>query len=139
MSVEARPPDPSGPPPDYCCAVLIDGGRYLLERRPADKADAPGRLTCFGGRREAEEDPGDCIRRELAEEIGFVPRLDPRPAHALYVDGRLIAWFWIGRLGPDDPAPTLEDGVECARLLPSELGHPDLSSWHAPILAACAP
>ncbi len=135
MPVEVVAPDPTGPPPDYCCAVLVDAaGRFLLEKRPETKADAPGRLTCFGGLREPREDPAACIARELGEELGFVPPLPAAPGWALHVDGRLIAWFWAAPL--DDVPIRLEAGVEAVRLPADELDHPDLSSWHAPVLAA---
>ena len=135
MSLDVRPPDHAGPLPDYCCAVLLCDGRFLLERRPLHKADAPGQLTCFGGRREPGEDPAQCIVRELREELGFVPEsLDATaPAWALHVDGSLIAWFYSGEV---TRLPSLEPGVTSETLGPDELNHPDLSRWHAAVLGA---
>jgi 8-oxo-dGTP pyrophosphatase MutT (NUDIX family) len=134
--IEATHPDFAGPLPDYCCAILVDSeGRFLLERRPSHKLDAPGRLTCFGGLRKPDEDPSSCIRRELIEELGFVPAaLSDAPAVALRVDGRLIAWFYAGRLDPGEPAPRLEPDVVLVRLTRDELDHPDVSTWHLPVL-----
>ena len=131
MTIEVRAPDPAGPPPDYCCAVLVDAdGAFLLERRPTTKSHAPGRLTCFGGRREPGEEPDVCILRELTEELGATPAVGP-PELALHVDGALIAWFYVG---DGDLEPTLESGVELVRLPPGRLDHPDLSTWHRPVL-----
>lgn len=133
MSIEVTNPDREGPPPDYCCVVLRHGEAFVLERRPAHKAHAPGRLTCFGGRREAGEDPAACLARELREEIGESPPFG-EPRWALCVGGQLIAWFWEGTL--TGPVEAREPGVSLVYLLPTELDHPDLSTWHRPILAA---
>jgi hypothetical protein len=42
--------------------------------RHDDARLAAGRLTCFGGRREADETPEDCLRRELREELNWEPK-----------------------------------------------------------------
>ena len=97
------------------------------------KPDAPGRLTCFGGRREPHETPDVCIRRELKEELGAF--VDAGPARwALHVDGALVAWFYAAEVGALEPR--LERGVELVRLPADGLDHPDLSSWHRPLLEA---
>ena len=49
--------------------------------------------------------------------------------------GELIAWFYEATLTATDPVPRLETGVELMRVPPDGLDHPDLSTWHAPILA----
>jgi 8-oxo-dGTP pyrophosphatase MutT (NUDIX family) len=52
--------------PEYVCAIIEDGeGRLLVESRPHNARVAAGKLTCFGGRREAAETPEECLRREL--------------------------------------------------------------------------
>ncbi len=134
MVIEVRPPAATGKPPEYCCAVLVDdAGRFLLERRPLTKPDAPGRLTCFGGRREPDETPDVCIRRELHEELGAF--VDAGPARwALHVDSALVAWFYAADVGALEPR--LERGVDLVRLPADGLDHPDLSSWHRPLLEA---
>src|SRR5579859_7212422 len=63
------------PWPKYVCAILEDAeGRFLLESRLDDARLAAGRLTCFGGRREDDESPEECLRRELREELNWEPR-----------------------------------------------------------------
>merc|ERR1719330_1903829 len=61
--------------PPYCCCILHEGegtgGSVLLEQRGADAKVAAGKLTCFGGKREAGEPPLTCIVRELREELGL--------------------------------------------------------------------
>ncbi|MCK1438347.1 NUDIX domain-containing protein [Bradyrhizobium sp. 15] len=55
---------------DFSAAILIDDlGRLLLQQRD-DKPDIaqPGRISFFGGRREEQETPLQCIVREVAEE-----------------------------------------------------------------------
>lgn len=93
--------------PEYCCAILRDErGRYLLERRAADAKDAPGKLACFGGKREPGEHPDRCLRREIKEELGWsTGALHLDVAVRLMARGsggkadRVVAWFYRGK-GP---------------------------------------
>ena len=59
-----------------CGAVFLlspDGDRAYVHRRTDTKDIFPGALDCFaGGVVDAGEDPADCARRELAEELGVV-------------------------------------------------------------------
>ncbi|MBI3866338.1 MAG: NUDIX domain-containing protein, partial [Planctomycetia bacterium] len=84
--------------PKYVCAILEDAeGRLLLESRPDDARLAAGRLTCFGGLREAGESPEECLRRELREELAWEPAtIEMRVA--LRVAGELTAWFYLAAL-----------------------------------------
>ena len=128
-----HPPDDRLPP--YCCAILCErsSGALLLEARGADAQVAAGQLTCFGGKREAGEEPLACIERELKEELGSgwaentvsattvgnkrksadqgsagASRL--RRAVDLYVDGQLIAYFFEASAPARDTALCFEVG-----------------------------
>jgi 8-oxo-dGTP pyrophosphatase MutT (NUDIX family) len=122
--------------PHYVCAILEDAeGRILLESRPDHARLAAGRLTCFGGRRDAAETPEDCLRRELREELNWEPRkLEMRVA--LWVAGDLVAWFYhaVLNVGADQlrTAPGYK-AVLVSRLALSEF---PISPWHAAALGA---
>lgn len=122
--------------PKYVCAILEDAkGRLLLESRPNDARLAAGKLTCFGGRREADESPEECLRRELREELNWEPQsIDKRVE--LLVGGDLIAWFYHAML--DLPIDQLRAQPGCAAVLVSRsrLSDVPLSPWHASVLAA---
>jgi 8-oxo-dGTP pyrophosphatase MutT (NUDIX family) len=71
-------------------AVLVrsgDGERVYVHRRSDDKDAYPGMHDCWaGGVVAAGEQPDDCARRELAEELGVVG-VTPRPLFVYrYVD-----------------------------------------------------
>ena len=77
------------------CAILRDAetGALLVEQRPPQaRLAAAGKLTCFGGKREADEAPMDCLLRELREELGgWEPMATPRRGGDLYGEGALSA------------------------------------------------
>lgn len=122
--------------PQYACAILEDAeGRLLLESRPDDALHAAGRLTCFGGRREAGETPEECLRRELREELAWVPQhLEKRVA--LKVGGTLMAWFYHARLDRDVAALRLVPGFRALLVKPAELPNLPVSAWHRAVLNA---
>jgi len=126
---------PSNLPPAYCCAILLDrAGRLLLERRPSDDADAPGRLTCFGGGREAGEDPLLCLRRELAEEIGFAVGI---ASHVLTLHTPAgPAWFYVAEGPPPGTVRAHEPGHEAVWLERAALLTAPLADWHDAALRA---
>ena len=59
--------------PDHACAIIRHGDAVLLEQRPLTARFAPGRFTCFGGKRESDEGAEDCLLRELFEELDWRP------------------------------------------------------------------
>lgn len=80
--------------PEYCCAVIQDGrGRLLLQLRPSTARFAPNQLTCFGGLRKIDEDPLNCLYRELKEELGWAPT-DATECCQLWQADRFIAQFY---------------------------------------------
>lgn len=122
--------------PDYCCVILTDGeGRLILQRRGPDARRAANRITCLGGKREPDEDPLTCIRRELIEEIGQAPtRLDL--SVMLTVEGGLTAWFYRGELNHPVEELVLEPGIAVMLARPEELGGLPVHPWHAVAIEA---
>jgi 8-oxo-dGTP diphosphatase len=52
-----------------CCAIIREGGRFLLVQRAEHKAEAL-KWEFPGGKVDAGETAEDCIRREIQEELG---------------------------------------------------------------------
>ena len=69
-------------------------GAFLIQRRAMRNGIVyPGRLGLFGGRREGDEGPEDCVIREVAEETGIILR----PTE-LTLLARLLAFDEFGNL-----------------------------------------
>lgn len=134
--------------PSYCCVILQDdSGGYFLERRPASAKVAPNQLTCFGGKRDiaTNERPEVCLERELREELGdnWRPLSKPSRAVDLYVDGELIAWFYLAKAPARDAQLSFEtergySGVwwENDGSIESRNVKEMLSPWHACVFDA---
>jgi 8-oxo-dGTP pyrophosphatase MutT (NUDIX family) len=124
--------------PDYCCAILVaPDGRLLLEWRGPEARRAANRITCLGGEREPGEDPEAAVRRELREEIGWVPdRLERRVT--LEVVGRLTAWFYRATFDGEITDLVPEPGVRPILLRREELDGLPVAPWHKAVLDADA-
>ena len=114
-------------------------GAIFLEQRPNDAKVAAGKLTCFGGKREGDETPLACIQREVKEELGLALR-DEELSRAvdLFVDDKLIAWFYQHPAPARDEALVFEEGREGIWLSEAEAAAdpPSISPWHAEVLRA---
>jgi 8-oxo-dGTP pyrophosphatase MutT (NUDIX family) len=124
--------------PEYCCALLRDRrGWLLLQLRPPGARHAPDQLCCFGGRREAGEDAGACLARELREELGVTPT-SATPCCELWQGERLVARFY--RVGPVvERAQLRVEAGSLAVFAPwSSLPGLPLSRWHRLVLNAVA-
>ncbi len=64
-------------------AVIIRGGELLICQRSARQSHA-FKWEFAGGKLEEGEDPADCLRRELREELGIDARLGPEIARFRY-------------------------------------------------------
>jgi 8-oxo-dGTP pyrophosphatase MutT (NUDIX family) len=139
---EPRPHPPvinvkSTPLPEYCCAIIVDQReRILLQLRPPHARFAPAQLTCFGGLREDDEEPVECLRRELAEELSWQPSVAD-PCCQLWHGSRFIAQFYRVA-GCPDPADCDEEGFVAVWVPWSALGAVPLSQWHRRVLTAVA-
>ncbi len=122
--------------PEYVCAILEDAnGRLLLESRPENAALAPGRLTCFGGRRELGESPETSLRRELREELAWEPRALEKKVE-LWVADRLVAWFYQAALDVGIEDLCVAPDRKALLISPAALKDMPLSPWHAAVLSA---
>lgn len=123
--------------PRYCNAILRDpSGRYLLELRSIHETEVPGQITCFGGGRQPGEHPDDCIRRELAEELGVSTiMLDLCVVLRSRRDGAAISWFYRGA-APDPAVIRPEPGVVVVRHSWDELAALPVGGWNRAALAA---
>ena len=117
-------------------AILEDAEeRLLLESRPHDARLAAGQLTCFGGRREEEESPEACLRRELREELSWEPRRCQKRIE-LWVAGDLVAWFYHAVLDVGSDQLCVAPGCRALLVSRQELSSLPLSPWHAAVLRA---
>ena len=64
------------------CGLVVRRDRVLAMRRAAHKAAGPGLWEALSGRVAPGEAPLDAVRREIAEECGLEPAVDPRPVDA---------------------------------------------------------
>lgn len=105
-------------PRNGTAALLVnDAGEYLLHLRAANKPIwRAGHWCLLGGRLEVGEGSGDCIRRELLEEIGLVVEdLVPfRNRDTLDANGRLIArvHIYLGTLNQPVHEIELREGIQ---------------------------
>ena len=122
--------------PEYACAILEDpGGRLLLEARPDSARFAAGKLTCFGGRREAGESPEQCLRRELREELNWEPARIEKQVE-LWIAGAPMAWFFHAVLDARFDLWRIAVGHRGVFVAPAELPQLSVSPWHAAVLTA---
>ena len=121
--------------PEYACALISDHvGRLVLQLRPAGSRHAPAQLTCFGGRREADEDAVDCLRRELDEELSWAP-FSFTTACDLRRGPRWIARFFACQL-PTNITLRVEAGSIAVPVPWSALAGLPVSPWHQAVFTA---
>jgi 8-oxo-dGTP pyrophosphatase MutT (NUDIX family) len=107
----------------------------LLESRPENARLAAGRLTCFGGEREARETPEQALRRELREELNWEPQSIEKQVE-LRVRGNLVGWFYHTVLDVGIDRLHVAAGYQALLVSKSELSEFPVSPWHAAVLDA---
>jgi 8-oxo-dGTP pyrophosphatase MutT (NUDIX family) len=129
--------------PAFVCLILTDdAGRYVLERRPATAKAAPGKLTCFGGKREPGERPEAALDRELTEELGLSCAAAGADCSRVVLElvgedrSAPVAWFYLGRLPAGVEPVCRVPGHEVVRVAPASLLDADLAPWHRAALKA---
>ncbi len=122
--------------PDYACAIIsVDTDSYLLEQRDNTALYAAGMLTCFGGRRNADEEVIACLQRELHEELNWqAPDLEL--ACALWVAERYVADFFHCRLNVPVSQLTFEAHRSGRIVHKSALADAEISPWHRAVFDA---
>eukprot|EP00035_Acanthoeca_spectabilis_P032393 m.18570 g.18570 ORF g.18570 m.18570 type:complete len:159 (-) comp5334_c0_seq1:320-796(-) len=132
--------------PPYCCVILVRppgearAGKgsipeVFCEVRSAIAAVQPGSLTCFGGKLESEETPAECIARECQEELGWVPdNVAAQRVCDLYVNGKLMAWFFFAHGPRASTTLTYEKGTQGRWIHP--IDEPLISHWHSEVFQA---
>lgn len=122
--------------PEYCCAILVDDqSRFLLQLRPSWSKHAPDKLVCFGGRREQNEDPDQCIARELREELNWCPD-ELTMTLELWTGEHLRAWFYVAQFDVELSTIQTEPGFEAKLISVDRLAEHPLSDWHRTVLEA---
>ena len=121
--------------PNYACAILLSPDQSIwLEDRPLSARHARGLLTCFGGRREPQESPEECLRRELQEELDWSP-VHVQKSVELWVGHHPMAWFYLVQPAahPGDLHPR---GAPARLIAWKDLFQNPVSPWHRAVLEA---
>jgi len=105
-------------PTEAVAFLLVKDGRFLAEKRRADKDAYPGMLAVPGGRMEASEERTDTLFREMMEELNSKP-LEFRYLCSLedptVYDGLTIHYFVVPRW-EGDPVPLEAESLEWMNL-----------------------
>ncbi len=81
------------------CALIIRQGRVLAAQR-SESMDLPGKWEFPGGKVEEHEDPKECLRREIREELGIeiivgealIPSLFSYPSKTIRLLPFIASW-----------------------------------------------
>ena len=110
-------------------ALLRRDGRWLLQRRDLSSSHLPGVWEFPGGKVEQGESPEEALRRELMEELSWVPdALHPLSAITHTYADRTVTLHPFLAEGPELPRTALAWGwftpLEAARLKVPEANAP---------------
>lgn len=97
------------PPHNVALGILYQQGKFLLQLRDDIPNIAhPGKWAFFGGHIEENESPDVAIKRELAEEIGYVPPVISR--FNTFPTPEVIRHIYYGELTVDINQLVLNEG-----------------------------
>lgn len=105
---------------DVAAAIIFSGDRFLIARRAPHK-DQAGFWEFPGGKLEADEDPKDCLIREIYEELSLKISIDNHLIDNIFIyPGKTINLkAYICKLISGDPHLTDHDHLEW--ILPAAL------------------
>jgi 8-oxo-dGTP pyrophosphatase MutT (NUDIX family) len=110
--------------PQVAIAILHQDGQFLMQLRDDIPTILyPGHWALFGGHLEPGETTDTAIRRELLEEIGYVPPL--LSPFGCYEDSRVIRHVYHGRVTIGLESLVLNEGADMDWLTPEEIGQGD--------------
>jgi len=101
-------------------AILYRDGKFLMQLRDDIPGIAyPGHWAFFGGHIEPDEAPEDALKRELLEEIGYVPA---SPSFfGYYADNKVIRHVYHAPLTVELDRLILGEGWDMGLLTPAEI------------------
>ena len=124
---------------NVCAAVIRENGKVLVSSRPPGKA-AAGKWEFPGGKTEPGETPGECIVREMREELGVeVIPLDTIFDIVHVYPGGAVHLNFIRCLRKDGSEPKAKEGQEFRWVPVSELCGMDFMEADLPLCALLQP
>lgn len=130
-----HPPDFMPEPIPVCCALIEDGEKVLIARRPWDKHLA-GLWEFPGGKIEDDETPESALHREIAEELGCrleIIRALPPVEHD-YGETRIRLHPFVARIAAGSPAPQAVEHIAIDWLDRADLFTAELAPADIPVL-----
>lgn len=118
------------------CAVIERDGRYLATQRGPGMT-LPLKWEFPGGKIRDGESPEQCLRRELAEELGIEVLVVEALAPTTHRYPGLTVTLHPLRCRPAAGEPTLHEHAAARWLTPAELPALDWAEADLPIVAAC--
>ena len=122
-----------------CAAVIREKGRILVSSRPAGKA-AAGKWEFPGGKMEPGETPGECIVREMKEELGVeVIPLDTIFDFVHFYPAGAVHLNFIRCVRKEGSEPVAKEGQEFRWAALDELCEMDFVEADIPLCALLRP
>lgn len=101
-------------------AILYSSNQFLMQLRDNIPSIVyPGHWGLFGGHLEADETPDVAVKRELLEEIGYVPPMLSQ--FGCYWDARVVRHVYHAPLTVDVNQLVLEEGWDMDLLTPEQI------------------